>query len=129
MSNRPSVDHNSVHKSIKKDVGEVVFSSQCNFMCRYFLFVGLSLVNASVPFYGYWVHATRDYQITAYVLFFCWIINWLIVVGVGAWLVWLLSSEQFKKLAVFAVFELILVVAGLLADDGVERAIGELLIG
>jgi len=92
------------------------------------ILVGLCFANAFVPFYGYWVHASRDHQLMAYVLFACWVINWCVVLVVGAWLVRLLISMQVSRLALVAVLEFVLVTAGLLAQSGVLRAIMELLV-
>lgn len=91
-------------------------------------FLAFALVNASIPLYGFFVHAARDNQLIAILIFLCWVLNCLITLG---WSVRLFlpaaASGKSRSRSMFIVS--CLVVAGVVGFFGVGSAVRELLAG
>ena len=85
-------------------------------------------VIATVPFYGYFVHAARDSQQIALLIFFCWILSWTFAIG-SAILAAVRppGSSAVRFLEFFLVAYLIL--AGFIGLGGVRNAFYELIAG
>lgn len=91
-----------------------------------FLFVGS--VVASVPFYGFFVHAARDSQDTALVIVFCWFLTWFFAIGSIVLAVARPPQSRAVGTAV-GVLTVYLFLAGIIGFAGVGQAVGELIAG
>lgn len=85
-------------------------------------------VIASVPFYGYFVHAAGDSQETALWIMLCWVVNVVCVMGS---LVVAVVRPAVSPIVRFAEIALItyMIIAVFVGGGGVGNAIGELLAG
>lgn len=83
---------------------------------------------ASVPFYGYFVHAARDSQLTAFVIFLCWFMTWFFAIGSTA--VTFLRKWHSIDSRSTQIFLIVYVwIAGIVGWGGVKHAFLELVAG
>ncbi len=83
---------------------------------------------ASIPFYGYFVHAARDSQLTALVIFLCWILTWFFAIGSTA-VALLRKSHSITSRSTQILLIVYLWIAGAVGWGGVKHAFLELIAG
>ena len=91
-------------------------------------FMSLAVVVASVPFYGFFVHAARDPQEIALVIMDCWFLTWIFAIGSIVLAVKRPPQSQAVRTAT-VVINGYLLIAGIIGYAGVGNAIGELIAG
>ena len=101
--------------------------SVSGFYWRIPFLLAASLV-ATVPFYGFYVHAARDSQETAIVIMLCWFVTWPFAIGSIALAVLRPPISDTVRVSA-TVLIMYLFVAGFIGWGGVGNAIGELLAG
>ena len=90
--------------------------------------LALASIIASIPFYGFFVHASTDSQQTAVLLVLCWFLTW--VFAIGSVVIAVIQPPTVQSIQLASILMILyLVVAGVIGWWGVENAIGELLAG
>ena len=91
-------------------------------------FLVLAALIASLPFYGYYVHASRDSQQTFIWITLCWLLNLIFVVtSIVFAIVRPPSSQTIRLTAIF--LTLYLLIAAIIGWGGVCKAMDELAAG
>jgi hypothetical protein len=91
-------------------------------------FMALAVVVASVPFYGFFVHAARDPHEIALVIVACWFLTWVSAISS----IVLAAKRPPQSRAARAATVIIngyLLIAGIIGYAGAGNAIGELIAG
>lgn len=88
----------------------------------------IGAIIASVPFYGFFVHATRNSQETGLLIFYCWCLGW--VFTISSVILTTVSPPRSESARLTALLLTIyLFTAGVIGIWGAYYAVGELLAG